>query len=85
MNLFARVRVVTTVGTKSLWATTGSNKAIAARAPDHPVPTATIIGQNVILSWEVPESNGAEITQYELQFKQDDGDFGDNDGDDSSV
>ena len=79
-NLFVRVRVVTTVGTKSLW-TPAALEPIDARAPDHPELTATIIGQNVILTWDKPESNGSPILRYELQFKKDDGDFGDgNDG-----
>ena len=83
MDLFVRLRVVTNVGIKGAWVQVGPTD-VDARAPDHPVLTATIIGQNVILSWEAPESNGAEITQYELQFKKDDGDFGDNDGDDDA-
>ena len=79
-SLFVRVRVVSTVGTKSAW-TQAATTNITARAPDHPELTATIIGQNVILSWDAPESNGSPIVRYELQFKKDDGDFGD--GDDS--
>ena len=84
MYLFARLRVVTTVGTKSAWATT-DDVVIPPRAPDNPVLDATIIGQNVLLSWDTPENNGACITHYELQFKKDDGDFGDHDGDDDPT
>ena len=79
-SLFVRVRVVSTVGTKSAWQQAAAT-TITARAPDHPELTATIIGQNVILSWDEPESNGSPILRYELQFKKDDGDFGD--GEDS--
>ena len=82
-NLFVRVRVVSTVGTKSAWEQTDPDAtSIVARAPNHPVLDAEIIGQNVILSWDHPESNGSPILRYELQFKKDEGDFGDHDGDD---
>ena len=82
-SLFVRLRVVTTVGQKSEWTETPVYELIDTRAPDHPDPTATIIGQNVILSWEKPITNGAALMQYELQFKIGaDGDFGDHDGDD---
>ncbi len=83
MNLYVRVRVVTNVGTKSNWAQVGP-VSVAARDPDHPVLTATIIGQNVLLSWTTPMTNGAALTGYELQFKKDDGNFGDHDGDDDN-
>ncbi len=82
-SLFVRLRVVSTVGTPSGW-TPAATTTINARAPDHPELTATIIGQNVILSWDEPESNGSRIERYELQFKKDDGDFGDHDGDDDA-
>ena len=85
-NLFVRVRVVSTVGTKSDWTQTDPAATLVdARAPDHPVLTATIIGQNVILSWDEPESNGARIERYEIQFKKNDDDFGDHDGDDDPA
>jgi len=77
-SLFVRVRVVSTVGTKSVWMQTEPDATnVPARAPDHPEPTATIIGQNILLSWDEPESNGEPILRYELQFKKDTGDFGD--------
>ena len=38
--------------------------------------TATIIGQNIVLSWNEPESNGVRIESYELQFKKGEGEFG---------
>ena len=88
MNLFVRIRVVSTVGVKSTdretaaegWTTVGPVD-IAERAPEHPELLATIIGQNVILTWDKPESNGSPILRYELQYKKDDGDFSDgNDG-----
>ena len=89
MNLFTRIRVVSSVGVKSTdratdpedgWTQVGPT-SIPARAPEHPELTATIIGQNVILTWDKPESNGSQIERYEIQFKKDDGDFGDgNDG-----
>ena len=75
-NLFVRVRVVSTAGTKSAW-TQAEVETIVARAPDHPELTATIIGQNIVLSWNEPESNGLRIDRYEIQFKKNDGDFGD--------
>ena len=43
-----------------------------------------LIGSNVVLSWNMPESNGAPITRFELQFKKDEGDWGDHDGADGS-
>ena len=84
MNLFVRIRVVSTVGVKSTdrateadgW-TTLTPTDIAERAPEHPELLATIIGQNVVLTWDKPESNGSPILRYELQFKKDDGEFGD--------
>ena len=78
MNLFVRLRIVSMVGTKSLWRQTSPPATnVPARPADNPELAATIIGQNIILSWEEPASNGTEITNYELQFKVDDGDFSD--------
>ena len=57
-NLFVRVRVVSTVGTESAWTQLTAAETIEPRAPDHPELTATIIGQNIILTWDAPESNG---------------------------
>ena len=85
-NLFVRVRVVSTVGTPSGWNQLESPLTINARAPDNPELTATIIGQNIILTWNQPESNGVPIVRYELQFKKgDDGEFGDGDADTEDV
>ena len=83
--LHVRVRTVTTVGTMSNWPATTSPTVIPARAPDLPDLEAMIIGTNVILTWNMPESNGEAITQFELQFKKDEGDFGDHDGDDDGT
>ena len=56
-DLYVRLRNVSTVGTKSDWRTLGLEN-VNARAADHPVLDATIIGQNVLLSWEAPQNNG---------------------------
>ena len=39
----------------------------ATAVPDKPVLSATVDGQDVVLSWTVPDDNGSAITTYHIQ------------------
>ena len=83
MYLHFRLRMVTSIGYLSGY-TSPDNLQVPERAPDNPVLEYVAIGPNVILSWDQPLLNGGEFGQvggapvaYQLQFKKDDGDWGD--------
>ena len=52
-------------------------------------PTVTVSGINVRISWVAPNSNGADIFEYEVLIKESDGDFSENtaycDGSDAAI
>ena len=51
--------------------------AIALRAPNAPVLTATATGKtDILLTWNVPESNGSTITGFEIQLWDGTSDYG---------
>ena len=60
-----RVRAVNAAG-ESPWSNMDS-ATTADAAPDKPVLSATVEGQDVVLSWTVPDDNGAAITAYQIQ------------------
>ena len=51
---------------KSPWSDPASTRTLAA-APALPTLSATVNGQSVKLSWNVPDTNGASIKRYEIQ------------------
>jgi predicted phage tail protein len=59
-----RVRAVNEAG-GSDW--TMSTSTTDDTAPDMPVLSATVNGQDIVLSWTAPDNNGAPITRYEIQ------------------
>ena len=60
-----RIRSVNAAG-ESPWSDMDSSTTADA-APDFPTLTATADGQDVVLSWNTPDDNGAEITAYHIQ------------------
>ena len=51
---------------ESGWSDT-ANAPTDTAAPDKPVLTATANGQEVVLSWTVPDNNGSDIANYNIQ------------------
>ena len=47
--------------------TDSQSSMTAAAVPDKPVLSATVDGQDVVLSWTVPDDNGSAITTYHIQ------------------
>ena len=60
-----RVRAVNSAGGGAWSAMFSATTADAA--PDVPELTATVSGQDVVLTWTVPDDNGASIMHYEIQ------------------
>ena len=89
MLLHVQLRIVTSIGYTSEYAPqqqgNGAVRTIGARAPGLPVVEVSVISSSAIVSWDAPEPNGDDIVEYQLQFKKDDGDFGDHDGADDTT
>ena len=62
-----RVRAVNGSGAGA-WSDNTAATAVAARAPDAPMLTATAEGPDeIMLQWTIPESNGTDITGFSIQ------------------
>lgn len=70
------VRAVNTAGSSD-WSGVVTASTTAPEAPDMPSLTATAGASNIMLSWSAPDSNGADITGYDIDVSDDGSDWSD--------